>query len=328
MPVTCGSATSVSGSIVHGNITAGSLPDGTPLLVPVIIAEGTQDGPTVWVNGCVHGDEYGGAAAILRFFSGLDLDQLRGAVIGVPVSNPPAFIARSRFTPIDGANLNRIFPGSSTGSYSHQLAAKLTEALVRNADYLLDLHSGGIGAQVPFYAVYMDDGSPPVAETKALAKKLGCKVLWRSEGEAELGGTFAAQAIRANIPAVIVEVGGGTVTSQHLEDYATAINNFLIALEMLPGTPAVQDQYTVVSEGVFLFNHHGGMFVPTCEIGDIVSEGDVLGRVVDSHGKIVEEIRCPSDEAFIAALRLPYFPISAGEIVGEAIPVESYESAD
>lgn len=328
MPVTCGSATSEPGSVTHGNITVGGLPDGTPINVPVLIAEGAQEGPTVWINGCVHGDEYGGAAAILRFFRSVDLSQLRGAVIGVPISNPPAFIARSRFTPIDGANLNRIFPGSPTGSYSHQLAATLTKELLHVADYLLDLHSGGIGALVPFYAVYMDDGSPPVAETKALAKKLGCRVLWRSKGEAELGGTFAAQAIRSGIPAIIVEVGGGTVTSQHLDEYALAINNLLIALDMLPGVPAVQDQYTIISDGAFLYNQVGGMFVTTCNIGDIVAENTVLGHILDAHGNVMEEIRCPCDEAFIAALRLPYFPISAGEIVGEAIPVESYEGAD
>lgn len=326
MTVQIGSVTSQPGSIVRGAIPAGSLADGSPINVPVLVAEGPNEGPTVWIGACVHGEEYGGAASIIEFFEALDVQQLSGTIIGVPVSNPPSFNFRSRVSSIDGANLNRIFPGDPTGSYSYQLATILGEELARTSNYVLDLHSGGIGAEVPFYAIYKDDGTEPVARSKELAKKVGCDVLWRAKGEAGLGGTFTAEAIRSGIPAVTVEVGGGTFTPEHLRDYTTSIRNFLVALEMLPGEAAVQERYTIISDGAFLHNREGGLFIQDCKVGDILPKDGLLGHIINLHGETVEEIRSPLDNAYIAALRLPYFPTHAGEIVGEAIPVESYET--
>jgi len=325
MSTTIGTVTSERGSVVRGYISAGSLADGSPIRVPVLVAEGRSEGPTVWIGACVHGEEYGGAASIIRFFDELDVDQLSGTIIGVPVANPPSFNAKSRVSWIDGANLNRIFPGDRTGSYSYQLATILGEELARTSNYVLDLHSGGIGAEVPFYAIYKDDGTEAVAKSKELAKKVGCDVLWRAKGEAGLGGTFTAEAVRSGIPAVTVEVGGGTFVPEHLRDYTTAIKNFLVALEMIPGKVVMQERYTIISDGAFLHNREGGLFVQDCKVGDILPKDGLLGHIINLHGETVEEIRSPYDNAYIAALRLPYFPTHAGEIVGEAIPVESYE---
>jgi predicted deacylase len=326
MTVEIGTVTSKRGEVVHGNLRVGSLADGSPINIPLLVAEGMNDGPRVWISGCVHGEEYGGAASIIEFVNGLDLSTLSGTVIGVPVSNPPSFNAKSRVSWIDGPNLNRIFPGDATGSYSYQLAVELGQALAKSSDYLLDLHSGGIGAEVPFYAIYKDDGTEAVAESKRLAKQVGCDVLWRAKGEAGLGGTFTAEAIRNNIPAVTIEVGGGTFAPEHLRDYTTAMRNFLVALRMIPGERSLQDEYTIISDGAFLHNREGGLFIQDCAVGDILPKGGLLGHIINLHGETVEEIRSPYGDAYIAALRLNYFPTHAGEIVGEAIPVESRES--
>src|SRR5688572_28711096 len=94
--VQIGNVTSQPGAVVRGHIRVGSLADGSPINVPLLVAEGVNEGPTVWIGACVHGEEYGGAASIIRFIEGLDPQQLRGTVIGVPVSNPPSFNAKSR----------------------------------------------------------------------------------------------------------------------------------------------------------------------------------------------------------------------------------------
>lgn len=326
MAVQIGSVTSQAGTLTKGHIHAGSLANGSPIDVPVLVAEGTQEGPTAWIGACLHGEEYGGAAAIIEFMNSLNLDELRGTVIGVPVSNPPSFNFRSRVSSIDGANLNRIFPGDPTGSYSYQLARILGTEFARTSDYALDLHSGGIGAEVPFYAIFEDDGTEVVATSKKLAKRLGCDVLWRAKAEEGLGGTFTAEATRARIPSVTVEVGGGTFTPAHLRDYTTAIRNFLTALDMLPGEAPVQERYTIISDGAFIHNREGGLFVQDCRVGDFVAKGQLIAHVINLHGEAVEEIYSPYDNAYIAALQLPYYPTHAGEIAAEAIPVESHET--
>jgi uncharacterized protein len=323
-----GTAVARAGEVARGELRVGSLADGSPIVLPIFIASGRTDGPTVWLEGCIHGEEYGGAASIIEFMRTVNLDRLQGTVIGVPVANPPSFNFRSRVSSLDGQNLNRIFPGSLGGSYSFQLAATLGEQLAKHADYLIDLHSGGIGAEVPFYVIYKDDGTATAVKSKALAKRVGCTTLWRAKEEAGLGGTVTAEASRHDIPSVTIECGGGTFTPEHLRDYLFSIDSFLKAVGALPGDPPVQERYTIISDGAFLHNREGGLFVPECTVGDIVAEGALIARMINLYGDTVEEIRSPYDQAYIAALRCSYYPTHAGDIAAEAIPVESYEGLD
>src|SRR3954470_4698365 len=84
--------------------------DGVPAL-PVLSARGQRSGPTVVITGAVHGDEYEGPAAIHALFNSLNPAKVAGVVIGLPVVNVAAWEARSRITPMDRLDLNRLFPG-------------------------------------------------------------------------------------------------------------------------------------------------------------------------------------------------------------------------
>ena len=64
--------------------------------------------------------------------------------MAIPVVNPLAFAAGTRTTPDDGLNLAHTFPGTASGSPTEQLAAAVFDQFVANADYLIDLHSGGV----------------------------------------------------------------------------------------------------------------------------------------------------------------------------------------
>ena len=66
-------------------------------------------------------------------------------VILLPLTNPTAFYAGAKqVVPEDGINLNRAFPGNAKGSLSARLAAALENALYPVADFLADLHGGGL----------------------------------------------------------------------------------------------------------------------------------------------------------------------------------------
>ncbi|WP_112324468.1 succinylglutamate desuccinylase/aspartoacylase family protein [Oceanibium sediminis] len=325
MTVTVGNVKAKPGKLERGELRVGSMADGSPIQLPVFIASGVKDGPTVWVEGCIHGEEYGGAASIIQFMRSLDIGTLSGTVIGIPVANPASFNFRSRVSSIDGQNLNRIFPGSPDGSHSFQLAAVIGEHLEKHADYLLDLHSGGIGAEVPFYVIYKDDGTQNATRSRELAKRVGVETIWRAAEIQGMGGTVTAESLRHNIPSVTVECGGGTFTQQHLNDYLVSIKGFLQATGNLPGDAPVRDSYTIISGGSFIHNREGGLFVPACKVGDILPKGAMIGTLINLHGETVEEIPNPYADSYIAALRCNYFPTHAGEICAEAIPVELRE---
>jgi hypothetical protein len=63
---------------------------------------------------------------------------------GGPGSESARFCGRHATNPDDGLNLARCFPGSVSGKATERLAASLFEHLGVGADYLIDLHSGGV----------------------------------------------------------------------------------------------------------------------------------------------------------------------------------------
>lgn len=324
--VKVGNVEAVKGTVQKGVFRVGSYADGTPIAIPIMIAAGDQEGPVLWLEGCIHGEEYGGAASIIKYVESLDLKALKGTLIAAPVVNLPAYLGRGRVSTLDGENLNRIFPGKTTGTYSHQLAYELLETIVNTSDYLLDLHSGGIGAEVPFYSIYTDDKSETAKISKRLAKSLGVNVIWRAKGESGIGGSITAQTTPRGVPSVTVEVGGGNVTAQHISEYTTAITNMMKAVGMLDGDTPKFDEYTIVSDGNFLHNREGGLFVPACKVGAFLKKNELIGHIINLYGEKVEEILNPWEYSYIAALRHNFVPSDSGELIAEAMAVENKES--
>jgi uncharacterized protein len=316
-----GTAEVVKGEKTRGFLQVGTDTDGSPFKLPVLVAAGKEEGPTLWVQGCVHGDEYGGAASIIRLFQELDVSQLKGTFIGVPVTNLPAFKARYRTSPLDGANLNRIFPGDPAGTYSQRLAHTLLATQTTTSDYVIDLHSGGNGAYVPYYVICDDDGTEVGKKSMWLAQRMGSEVIWRSVAETDINGTGTAQLVRNGVPAVTIECGGGNVTEEHERLFKEGIKNAMKALNMLPGEAPLQEEYTVINGADFLFTGQGGLFVPACKVGDVVNRGDLLGSVINLYGETTEELYCTTNEAYIAAIGHRYWPVHPGQLITEAIPI-------
>src|SRR5204863_1446413 len=129
---------------------------GAPYRLPMWLINGSDEGPTLAVTAGVHPAEYASIAGALQVGRTLSPDGLRGRVIVVPVMNMPAFTARSIYVfPLDGKNLNRVFPGNAAGTASEQIAAWVFEHVIRRADYYVDLHGGDlIEALVPLTIFY------------------------------------------------------------------------------------------------------------------------------------------------------------------------------
>ena len=62
------------------------------------------------LSGATHGNEIAGTAAIIEVMRALDPQQMRGAVIAIPVANPLALDQGSYVYPQDGRNMaSRIY---------------------------------------------------------------------------------------------------------------------------------------------------------------------------------------------------------------------------
>ena len=112
------------------------------VLLP-ICKRASGQGPRVLVVGGTHGDEFEGqfaASSLARKLPGLEL---AGSITVLPRHHPAACEAGTRVSPIDGADLNRLYTGRSVEGASGAIAAFVSDRLLPHVDWLIDLHSGG-----------------------------------------------------------------------------------------------------------------------------------------------------------------------------------------
>ena len=111
--------------------------------IPVSTIRGERPGPVLALIAGNHGYEYPPILALQRLRAQLDPAALAGTIIMVHVANMPSFLGRTvYFSPVDGKNLNRVYPGNEGGTISERIAHAITTEVIERADYVLDLHCG------------------------------------------------------------------------------------------------------------------------------------------------------------------------------------------
>ena len=116
------------GTRVTARVPIGSYAEGSPVELPVAVIRGQEDGPTLYLQAGLHGDELTGIDICRRVLAELDPARLRGTVVSVPLANPPAHRSRTRGAvteergPIDA---NRVFPGNAGGLLTERIVDTL-----------------------------------------------------------------------------------------------------------------------------------------------------------------------------------------------------------
>jgi predicted deacylase len=264
---------------------------GDSLSFPILLARGARPGPVLVVTANVHGDEYEGVRAILETFEALDPAAMSGDLLAVPVVNGPAFWAGTRTSPLDGANLARVFPGSATGSPSEQLAWHLSHAVIARADFYLDLHSGGVRFRMPSMAGFAADDR----RARAAAEIFGAATIWGHPSPVDPGRTVSFASDRG-IPWIYTEArGAGRIHPEDLEMMKRGIRNLLRHLGIVPGDL----ERVTVSTRLWgngntdsgLVATQAGFLLKFVEVLQPVAAGDLLGRLVSVSGEALEEYR-------------------------------------
>ena len=86
---------------------------------------------------------------------------LAGTVIMVHVANMPSFLARTiYYSPVDGQNLNRVFPGKADGTLSERIADVITREVIAPATAVVDLHCGDGNEDLRPYSYWITTGPP------------------------------------------------------------------------------------------------------------------------------------------------------------------------
>jgi predicted deacylase len=210
---------------------------------------GMQEGPTLALIGAVHGDELEGPLTISNLLKKIDPENLSGRLILCPAANPEALAASQRCSPTDGRNLARCFPGDLGGSPTEVLASLIAQHVIRPADALIDLHSGGGPVHCPVFAGF-GDSNDTGGGSLAMARVFGAPVVWRHPAPLPPGRTLS-EAQTAGIPAIYIEAGGGTAPPPDvLSQYEAGVLRVMAHMGMLGNAPkAASSQLFVAGSG-------------------------------------------------------------------------------
>ena len=317
-PLQVGSAAPMPGQMASGNINIeAAIDDGTQ--VPVTVVRGRYDGPVLALIAGTHGYEYPPITALHRIRQSLDSSSLRGTVIMVHVANMPSFLGRTiYYSPVDGENLNRVYPGKPDGTVSQRIAHAITTEVIDKADFLIDLHSGdGNEALRPYVYMPVTGSEPLDAASRELAVAFGLDHIVidrRPLTDMENSLYTDHTALVRGIPAITTETGQLGSNDDHWVDLAeNGIWNVMRHLDMIDGDPVPNDGITWLTDGTVIRTTMDGIFIAAVKDGYHVAEGALLGRLVDYFGDELLEFRAPFAGVVNYVIGTP--PVSEGEPV-------------
>jgi len=269
------------------------------------------EGPTVLLMAGNHGDEYPGQIGILRLMRELNLEDITGRLILLPVLNPPASQAATRLSPLDGKNFNRCFPGDPAGTVSEIMADYLTRTLFPLADVVMDLHTGGRGVVFqPCAHMHWVDDPEQRARMAAATVAFGTDIAFLYADVAGRG-LLPTEAEGQGKTVVTTELGGGEPVSAEVHRICQqGITNVLRHVGLLSkapsGSPPSRSKPVRWVEALdredYIFSPESGLFEARVSVGADVAEGDIMGAVhfPENPGRAAIEQRAPSAGVVIA----------------------------
>jgi len=308
--ITIGTAKAEGAGRFQGTLQVGSLPDGAPIELPVIIVRGTADGPVLWMHGCVHGNEYCGTYSIHELARSLDPAKVRGAVIALPILNLTGFRSRQRSSPFElfnNTDMNRCFPGSPTAGMTEQMAHVVFTELKRHATHFIDFHTAYTSDTR--WALYADLGGEVSKVGRVMAEAFGYEnTLPTPEGTLYNSALMAAG--REGIPGYLVEAGGlgPAFTRETVLDVAERLRNVGRAIGLLPGEVTKYPPLTTFSNFHWATAPRGGLFVNHVKCGDTVAKGQKIGTYYDVFGDEDGEATAPASGIVLAINPGPIMP--------------------
>jgi predicted deacylase len=276
----------VAGTLTRMTWQAGESLYGSSIPTPVLVAQGSEPGPTLCLTGAVHGDELNGIETVRRVMYSLNPEKLSGRIIGVPIVNLQGFERHSRYLP-DRRDLNRFFPGNPKGSSASRIAYGFFEQIIRHCDSLVDLHTGSFHrTNLPQLRANLLDES--VIE---LTERFGGLVILHSSGNV---GTLRAAAVAAGIPAVTIEAGEPLRVDDKAVDHTVrSLFTLMDNLHMYDRRSLWGNPEPTYYGSLWVRADKGGMLIGEVKLGKRVRAGDVLGSVTDPITNARQDILAP-----------------------------------
>lgn len=272
------------------NLEIARLHTATKLKIPVIVSRAKLDGPTVLLSAGLHGDELNGVDIVRQIVhKGMNIPK-RGTIICIPVINIFGFINQTREFP-DGRDMNRVFPGSKTGSLAGRFAHYLVTYILPHVDYAIDFHAGGASRfNAPQIRI-----APENAELEELATMFNPPFLLYS---AQISGSFRNACAKKGIKMLLFEGGKSLDINPDVSDMGVeGTKRFLRSFDMLRDQfkiDTLKEEMTVITNSIWVRARRSGLLHDQVKIGAYVEKGAILAEISDPYGQENTLMRAPN----------------------------------
>ena len=272
---------------------------GAEVDLPVRVVHGREDGPTVWVDAAIHGDEAVGVEVIRQVLADLSPKSFRGTLIAIPIVNVLGFMAGDRYLP-DRRDLNRSFPGSSRGSLASPIAHLMMTEVVAKCEVGIDLHTGSDRrTNLPQIRADLEDPG-----TRALAEAFAAPVMLHARIR---DGSLRHAALEQGAKVLLYEAG----EAWRLDDWAidagvAGVRRVLAALGMTDPLDVPEPEPSVACYRSGWVRARGtGILHLEAKLGQAVVAGERLGGLFDSFGKRVRLVHADRTGIVIGRTQAP-----------------------
>jgi predicted deacylase len=270
------------------NMQIGKLHTMTDLHIPIIVERSKKDGPVVLFSAGLHGDEINGTEIVREIIINKINKPKRGTIICIPVINIFGFVNQTREFP-DGRDLNRIFPGSKTGSLASQFAYYILKEIIPHIDYAIDFHAGGAQRfNAPQIRIV-----PNNTELKELSDVFGAPFTLYSNN---ISGSFRSSCDKMNVKMLLFEGGKSVdINNDVTKEAVEGTKRFLKHFDMLKNKHIISKphQTIYIKSSDWIRANFSGMFHGLKEIGSYVIKGELLATISDPFGKVSHKLKAP-----------------------------------
>jgi predicted deacylase len=287
--------------------------------IPVTTISGTHPGPVLALIAGNHGYEYPPILALQELRAHIDTGELSGTLILVHAANMPSFLGRTvYFSPVDGKNLNRVYPGLADGTVSQRIAYAITREVIAKADYVLDLHCGDGNESLRPYVYQAVTGEAKMdAAIARLALAFGIDHILIDRGrptDPAHSLYCSTTAITRGKPAIVVESGLlGQCDAESVARIVYGVRGVMRELKMTASGPPPLEKPVFLEPSAVVASPATGILYPLVERDQMVTKGTVLARITDFFGVEIALVESPLSGKVLYVVATP--PIVKGQPV-------------
>lgn len=287
-------------------MNAGRLPSGNSISLYTFVFRSKNPGPVILLLGGMHGDEINGVEIVRSAVAKNMFRKLAaGTVIAIPLLNIFGFINFSRDVP-DGKDVNRSFPGTSSGSLASRIAKIITKKILPIVDFGIDFHCGGEHHWNYPQLRY----SPKHIAAKEFALKTNFPILV----EKTLVSKSLRKTARDMDKPILVFEGGEAHRLDHfiVQNGLKLIRETLIAHQMLDGRIVPSTKKLLFKKSSWERTHEGGIVLYRREAGISVKKGELLAVISDPFAQREYRMHATKDGFILSHTNAPIVNIGDG----------------